>query len=100
MWKPDHDMGQGEPCRQRRLRAASSYVSADAAVIARNADRHERMRARFGDMMKHTSHAGAFDFMTSSMVADGVDMKELPKIPANIEGVDSLTGKPAKTVKK
>ncbi len=73
--------------------------AAVARALAHDTEGLGAMRARFADALKKTEHAGAFEFLTSSMAEDGVDMKELPKILANLDGIDALTGK-AKTATK
>ncbi|MGD9536921.1 MAG: tetratricopeptide repeat protein [Alphaproteobacteria bacterium] len=52
----------------------------------------EAMRAHFGATMKETDYAGAFDFITHTIEPDGVDMRELPKLLANLEGIEAIAG--------
>jgi hypothetical protein len=50
------------------------------------------MRARFGEAMKGTSYAGAFDLITRTVDADGATLRELPKLLADLEGIEGVTG--------
>ena len=55
------------------------------------------MRARFGEAMKATNYAGAFDFITRTVDADGAALRDLPKLLADLEGIEGITGGAAAT---
>jgi hypothetical protein len=53
------------------------------------------LRTRFGEVMKASAYAGAFDFLTSPTDHPDAAFRDLPKLIANLDGIENLKGSPS-----